>query len=604
MLKTSPLHHFHLALRSIIARKTPKTSFVTPFKPGMKPGDPGRVELERSQRSKRLESLLRSSEALTKSTPICAAPSPVPGPSNSTLKTSGFWPQKFSADELQDMGVDVHELSQITPEVAPFYAFNVESTDSSSTVLGPTEALSHLLRSGRTLATKAWVQNHWSMILWKLAGMVCLDPTSESVPSKRRWCWEEVIRQLEHRYDRELAGGQRPALRLIAAQDAPAAAPMVLCVSKIVWPDQVTSVQPSRPPSKKGKGKVVVADPLPQLEVTDGWYRLRAQVDETLARACKKGTIRVGRKIAVVGAKLDSQKKDAAEILDAYDSVTLVLTGNSTHLAQWHAKLGFQMSQPYPFIATLHKLSADGGNVSVLDLVIEKVHPIAFLEMVPTEEGESITEGPWNEAEERQRDDAWKARRDTAESKVQEELSKRWSRWEGFVDRLERLSSKFHTREDEIAPDHIEDLFDELDCTDPPDLPAFFRKLNPRDAGWLARFLNAKCERDRERAGDEIQAEVNEKCPPRDVRNFRIVVVRDATPSKRAGRRRAVVTIWDILSLFVSEGGQAGKIEVGQRFIMTNLKPKQPKAWMEDDLQRDSEIYLCTKRNSRFLRLK
>ena len=86
--------------------------------------------------------------------------------------------------------------------------------------------------------------------------------------------------------------------------------------------------------------------------------------------------------------------------------------------------------------------------------------------------------------------------------------------------------------------------------------------------------------------------------------NFRIVIARDATPSHRAGKRRAVLTIWDILSLAVSEGGPAGKIEVGQRFLVSNLRPKQPGAWMRDDMYEESEIYLSTKRGSRFVRLK
>ena len=38
--------------------------------------------------------------------------------------------------------------------------------------------------------------------------------------------------------------------------------------------------------------------------MTDGWYRLRAQIDESLARAVRKGILRVGRKIGVAGARV------------------------------------------------------------------------------------------------------------------------------------------------------------------------------------------------------------------------------------------------------------------------------------------------------------
>jgi len=67
---------------------------------------------------------------------------------------------------------------------------------------------------------------------------------------------------------------------------------MVLCVSDILWsPAGITE-------------DGLPIEPHPELEVTDGWYRLRAQVDLPMARAVRKGTIRIGRKIGVAGAKV------------------------------------------------------------------------------------------------------------------------------------------------------------------------------------------------------------------------------------------------------------------------------------------------------------
>lgn len=94
------------------------------------------------------------------------------------------------------------------------------------------------------------------------------------------------------RYERELNGGVRPPLRQIATQDAPAAYPMVLCVSNVTW-SEAGLTEDGTP-----------TEPHPELEVTDGWYRLRAQVDAPLARAIRKGTIRIGRKIGIAGARV------------------------------------------------------------------------------------------------------------------------------------------------------------------------------------------------------------------------------------------------------------------------------------------------------------
>ena len=43
-----------------------------------------------------------------------------------------------------------------------------------------------------------------------------------------------------------------------------------------------------------------------EIEVSDGWYRLRAQVDGPLARAVIKGILKPGRKIAVSCARVST----------------------------------------------------------------------------------------------------------------------------------------------------------------------------------------------------------------------------------------------------------------------------------------------------------
>lgn len=68
---------------------------------------------------------------------------------------------------------------------------------------------------------------------------------------------------------------------------------MVLCVSNIIWPE-VSS-------APEGQQR----DHQPLVEVTDGWYLLRAQIDLSMTNALKKGKLRVGRKIAVVGSRVD-----------------------------------------------------------------------------------------------------------------------------------------------------------------------------------------------------------------------------------------------------------------------------------------------------------
>lgn len=91
-------------------------------------------------------------------------------------------------------------LNRMTPTLALSYKFHFPASPSlTSSLLGPSDALEALLERGCILATEPWVENHWCLILWKLAGMVCLDPHREVNPEEKRWRWAEVIRQLLYR---------------------------------------------------------------------------------------------------------------------------------------------------------------------------------------------------------------------------------------------------------------------------------------------------------------------------------------------------------------------------------------------------------------------
>jgi breast cancer 2 susceptibility protein len=68
--------------------------------------------------------------------------------------------------------------------------------------------------------------------------------------------------------------------------------------------------------------------------------------------------------------QLSSARKEPYDILEAYDAISLKLSGNSSHLAPWHTKLGFQRKAS---VSTLHSLTPDGGNAAVMNLVISKV---------------------------------------------------------------------------------------------------------------------------------------------------------------------------------------------------------------------------------------
>ncbi|WWD20290.1 hypothetical protein CI109_104766 [Kwoniella shandongensis] len=205
---------------------------------------------------------------------------------------------------------------------------------------------------------------------------------------------QRISRNSAFRYEREFGAAQRPILRRVQEHDSSPSLPMVL----IVWAIHHTV------DDEKGQTRTY-------LELSDGWYRIRAQIDECLSRAIAKGKIKVGRKLALTGAKVGGLSApeltvqlesgaDGADVLEAFNSSHLMITGNSTALARWDRKLGLQAE---PFIASLSSLSVDGGTVTLMDIVVDNIFPLMF-----TNGDRSVRESPWDEDEERIRQDKWK----------------------------------------------------------------------------------------------------------------------------------------------------------------------------------------------------
>jgi len=237
--------------------------------------------------------------------------------------------------------------------------------------------------------------------------------------------------------------------------------------------------------------------------------------------------------------------------------------------------------------------------VASLDFVITKVYPLAFLEFVEDEDGNKRREGPRNEVDELRNHEQWKRRRETEASKLREEYDKKYCHYEKYINRLEAKAGKqIDVTEDE--PSEIESLFDKLE--DPDSAIQVISKATPLQGIWLARRIRRHVELGRQNMADDIERELQDICRPRDVRSFRVLAVQDACTLRRPANRTAQMTVWDVLSLSLDEGSKAGDFACGQRYLAVNLMPTSQSAWM--DCESGSEIYLSTRRDTRWTRLK
>ena len=125
------------------------------------------------------------------------------------MKEFGVKPRGWKVLELQELGMfvrmeyimDTHtdgaeyrpaELPAISLANVQYYRF----LSTSSEPLGVSAALEILRQKGCTLVGEDWTTNHWGMILWKLASLICSCPSL----FEEKWCFDEVIRQLLYRY--------------------------------------------------------------------------------------------------------------------------------------------------------------------------------------------------------------------------------------------------------------------------------------------------------------------------------------------------------------------------------------------------------------------
>ncbi|XP_036005712.1 breast cancer type 2 susceptibility protein [Fundulus heteroclitus] len=311
---------------------------------------------------------------------------------------NGKSPARYSAQELYECGVHT-QVHEVTGANAESFRFNllqfikqetlsdgggVQLADggwlipSNDWTAGKEEfyrALCDTTGVDPKLISEQWVYNHYRWIVWKQASMersfpaamgsLCLTP-------------EQVLLQLKYRYDVEVDHSRRPALRKIMERDDTPAKTLVLCVCDVVCRGHSLSAQ-SRSNTKTTQSAETKAEtPFAVIWLTDGWYAIKAQLDEPLTAMLHKGLLAVGGKLMIHGAQLVGSQ-DACSPLEAPDSLMLKICGNSTRRARWDAKLGFHRD-PRPFLLPISCLFSNGGPVGCVDIIVLRSYPMQWME--------------------------------------------------------------------------------------------------------------------------------------------------------------------------------------------------------------------------------
>lgn len=99
-------------------------------------------------------------------------------------------------------------------------------------------------------------------------------------------------------------------------RDDTAAKTLVLCVSDIIASSSKRSESPC---GETGREE---SSPGAAVELTDGWYAIRAQLDAPLAALLQRGRLAVGQKVVLHGAQLVGSPEACAP-LEAPESLML-----------------------------------------------------------------------------------------------------------------------------------------------------------------------------------------------------------------------------------------------------------------------------------------
>ncbi|XP_051933627.1 uncharacterized protein LOC127608546 [Hippocampus zosterae] len=288
-------------------------------------------------------------------------------------------PAKYTQKQLYEYGVHRH-VCDITGETAEAFRFRLELffkkdafADESGIRLAdggrliPSEdgtagkeqfcrALCDTPGVDPKLLADEWVYNHYRWIVWKLASM---ERSFPQTMGGRCLTPERVLLQLKYRYDVEVDHSRRPALRKIMEKDDTPAKTLVLCICGVVSQDRV-------------------ANPCAVVWLTDGWYSVKAQLDEPLSALLRKGRLAAGGKLIIHGAQLVGSQEACAP-LEAPQSLMLKIFANSSRPARWDTKLGFY-KDPRPYLLPLSSLFSNGGPVGCVDIVVLRSYPVQWME--------------------------------------------------------------------------------------------------------------------------------------------------------------------------------------------------------------------------------
>ncbi|KAK4526197.1 hypothetical protein GAYE_SCF20G4111 [Galdieria yellowstonensis] len=192
------------------------------------------------------------------------------------------------------------------------------------------------------VGTNAWIRNAYRLLVWKLASFeIFFHPLLTNKLNA-----VNLSIEFSKRLEREWNLGHRSILHKIVERDALVGAHHVLFISDIFDEEFI--------------------------ELSDGWYCVRAKVDSFLGDAIREKKLVKGCKISICSASFYHLDEEHPE------NTVLSLHFNGVRRARWDSKLGLRRYPPV--LHTMNSIRALGGQIPCIEVVIERSFPVRFVE--------------------------------------------------------------------------------------------------------------------------------------------------------------------------------------------------------------------------------
>lgn len=136
------------------------------------------------------------------------------------------------------------------------------------------------------------------------------------------------------------------------------------------------------------------------------------------------------------------------------------------------------------------------------------------------------------------------------------------------LEKMEDIVSALASGAEEICaasgspPDTVEDDWDSLMEAGNSEAMKLIRTFGPSRIVHLAAYARQRLQHAAEEQRSGLEARLKEVCPPREVRDFRIVRLRDAREGRKENMRTAMLNVWDARAL-------GDQLEEGKRYLVS-----------------------------------